>query len=200
METYALFDTPLFVFRPRGLEAVDDALSARLIVESDREPGLQRSNYGGWHSDLDLAQRDDRAFRRLIDVQRAAVYQVLEAVGAAREVMVPVDLEMAMEIWAVVMRHGDYATLHDHSEAHFSTLYYPDAGESTGQSGGITFVDGRRGATTIPGFPIDPTEFNLCPESGMLLVFPGWLQHYVHPYLGECPRVSIGANVRFLKA
>jgi hypothetical protein len=29
----------------------------------------------------------------------------------------------------------------------------------------------------------------------MLVVFPGWLQHYVHPYRGTRPRVAIACNL-----
>jgi len=196
METHTLFDTPLFVFRPVGREDLDDALVSRLVQEADQTEGLQRFNYGGWHSEDDLSLRTEPCFRNLMEMTHQAVREALTAVAVGRRVTVPENVVLETNAWSMVMRYGDYATLHDHAEAHFSTVYYPDAGESTAQSGGITFVDGRRGGARVPGISLDPTEFTLCPQSGMLLVFPGWLQHYVHPYLGECPRVSIASNVR----
>jgi hypothetical protein len=30
-----------------------------------------------------------------------------------------------------------------------------------------------------------------------MLMFPSWLQHCVHPYFGDAPRISIAFNVRF---
>ena len=197
MEMHALFETPLFVFRPSGLEALDDWISVELVRESDRDPGLRPFNHGGWHSRPDLAERENTAFRKLAEVKREAAWRALTWVAESRQVALPGDLSMTIEAWGVVMRHGDYVAVHDHTAAHFSTLYYPDAGESTSSSGSVTFVDGRRGRVSIPGTELGGGAFDLCPESGMLLVFPGWLQHFVHPYLGECPRVSVASNVWF---
>jgi hypothetical protein len=39
------------------------------------------------------------------------------------------------------------------------------------------------------------TTFTIRPRPGMLVVFPGWLQHYVHPYRGTRPRIAIACNV-----
>jgi hypothetical protein len=33
------------------------------------------------------------------------------------------------------------------------------------------------------------------PENGMMLIFPGWLNHYVHPYWGERERISVAFNL-----
>ena len=32
--------------------------------------------------------------------------------------------------------------------------------------------------------------------AALFLVFPGWLKHFVHPYRGSRPRVSIAFNVK----
>ena len=49
------------------------------------------------------------------------------------------------------------------------------------------------------GGPLPTHAFNrpliIDPEPGMLLMFPGWLLHYVHPYRGTTPRVSIAFNL-----
>ena len=41
------------------------------------------------------------------------------------------------------------------------------------------------------------TTFTVLPRTGRLVVFPGWLLHYVHAYRGQRPRVSISCNVVF---
>jgi hypothetical protein len=63
-------------------------------------------------------------------------------------------------------------------------------------SGALTFVDPRRGGTVIPGVELFPSQFSIAPRSGLMVVFPGWLQHFVQPYRGGRPRVSISCNVR----
>ena len=38
--------------------------------------------------------------------------------------------------------------------------------------------------------------FAINPEPGMLLAFPAWLDHQVHPFFGRGEHISIAANVR----
>ncbi len=106
-----------------------------------------------------------------------------------------------MQSWALVMGDGGYSELHDHAHAHWSTCWYVDAGDVDEnrhpKAGCITFVDPRRACIPIPGLAIRPTSFTLRPRSGMLLVFPGYLQHHVHPYRGSRPRISIATNLLF---
>jgi hypothetical protein len=32
------------------------------------------------------------------------------------------------------------------------------------------------------------------PRDGLLVVFPAWLYHYVNPYQGTAPRISVAFN------
>ena len=32
------------------------------------------------------------------------------------------------------------------------------------------------------------------PQAGLLVVFPSWLYHWVHPYTGQRPRVAVSFN------
>ena len=86
---------------------------------------------------------------------------------------------------------------HDHGEAHWSTSYYVDAGdadlEHTPESGALAVLDPRRGGRPIPGLESGAT-FTIRPRTGVLVVFPGWLQHYVHPYRGTRPASLIACN------
>src|SRR5262249_2945098 len=104
-----------------------------------------------------------------------------------------------LQAWAMVMRNGDYAILHDHGDAHWSCVYYADAGDADEaahpQSGMLVFVDPRRGGRRIPLLDYSPTEFGVHPHAGQLVIFPASLQHYVHSYRGKRPRVSISCNV-----
>src|SRR5437773_11362395 len=110
----------------------------------------------------------------------------------------PRPWQFAAQAWAMVMRNGDYTIAHDHGEAHWSTSYYVDAGdadfERTPDSGAFAVLDPRRSGRPIPGLESGAT-FTIRPRTGMLVVFPGWLQHYVHPYRGTRPRIAIACNV-----
>ena len=36
--------------------------------------------------------------------------------------------------------------------------------------------------------------FRVRAQSGLLVMFPSWLYHWVHPYAGETPRIAISFN------
>ena len=61
-------------------------------------------------------------------------------------------------------------------------------------SGLLTFVDPRRGACPVVGLDLFPTTYSVAPATSRLVIFPGYLQHYVHAYCGERPRICIAAN------
>lgn len=198
MDAFSLFETPLFVFQPPGLEEMNDALTERLLVESTAAPGIVRANRGGWHSTPDLAHREDDCYRQLIRTMLTCTGRAFRHLAAARGLR-PTRPSFSIQAWAMVMQQGDYITLHDHAAAHFSVAYYPHVAAppmERPEAGRLTVVDARRSALSIPGLDIDPTEFSVTPTPGMVVVFPGWLQHYVHPWVGEEARVSCAANVR----
>jgi hypothetical protein len=80
-------------------------------------------------------------------------------------------------------------------------VYYADAGDADEAahpaSGLLALVDPRQGGRPMPGLEVVGTTYTVLPRTGRLAVFPGWLLHYVHTYLGQRPRVSISCNVIF---
>jgi hypothetical protein len=62
-------------------------------------------------------------------------------------------------------------------------------------SGILEFLDPRSGveAVTAPGDPYGE-PFRVRPQAGLLVVFPSWLYHWVHPYAGQTPRIAISFN------
>jgi hypothetical protein len=78
-------------------------------------------------------------------------------------------------------------------------VYYVDAGTVNPDrplSGVLEFLDPRAGveAVTAPGDPYGE-PLRVRPESGLMVVFPSWLYHWVHPYFGELPRIAVSFNV-----
>jgi hypothetical protein len=59
----------------------------------------------------------------------------------------------------------------------------------------LEFLDPRAGveAVTAPGDPYGE-PFRVRPQAGLLVVFPSWLYHWVHPYSGETPRIAVSFN------
>jgi putative 2-oxoglutarate-Fe(II)-dependent oxygenase superfamily protein len=201
MDRFALFPTPLFVLPLPELAEVNSELTARLLAERQASPGLQRSNVGGWHSRPDLSQRPDACYRtllqRIVGCVDGVVAELAAASGALPPGAPPPRFRYGIHGWAMILGPADYVVLHDHGEAHWSTVYYVDAGDDTGDAtaGRLAFVAPGRGGRPVPGLELFPTTFTIRPRTGSLVVFPGWLQHYVHPYRGSRPRISISCNL-----
>ncbi len=63
--------------------------------------------------------------------------------------------------------------------------------------GCITFYDPRGAVnmTAIKGDPQIEPEFTVSPKPGMVLLWPAFVMHYVHPNLSDEPRISISFNL-----
>lgn len=192
----SLFATPIVVVDLPEMADANAELAARLLAESRAVPSWRRANVGGWHSTPDLSGRPEPAYRTLM---RAIVDAVGSTVAAHADNMGVPELpsyRYAVTAWGMILNHGDYVTIHDHGDVHWSIAYYVDAGDDAPEpSGRLAFVDPRRSGRTIPGPSIFPSVFDLAPRTGALVIFPGWLQHYVHAYRGQRPRICISANL-----
>jgi len=114
-------------------------------------------------------------------------------------------INWSLQGWANINRTGDYHDPHNHPHAYLSGTYYvrvPDEAPIVGsrkdiRSGHISFYD-PRGAVNMTAIRRDPNieaEFTLHPRAGLILLWPAFLQHFVHPNLCEEPRISISFNV-----
>lgn len=195
MNRFSLFPTPVFVFDLPLPSEVNAELVSRLVAEEQAAPGVSRSNIGGWHSVPDLTLRQEPCYQKLIQAIVEHVAFVMN--GLARESgRPPMQFNFGVQGWAMVMRNSHYITIHDHGDAHWSVAYYADAGDAgDAPSGQLAFVDPRRSGRTIPNADIFESSFSVTPRTGALVIFPGWLQHYVHEYRGTRPRVSISCNL-----
>lgn len=197
LDRRALFATPVCVFELADAQP-NAEIASRLTEDRQRSAGIVRSNVGGWHSTPELAQRDEPCFRELF---QAIVDRVSVVVGMLAEDLgqpMPVPLRYDVHAWATIMGDGDYTTVHDHGDAHWSIVYYVDAGEPAPEhpdSGVLVLVDPRRGGRAAPRIDLFPSRFHIRPQTGNLVVFPAWLQHFVHAYRGTRPRIAISANL-----
>jgi len=115
------------------------------------------------------------------------------------------DVEWSVHGWANVNRLGDYHDPHNHPHAYLSGTYYvrvPDSraplrNRADVRPGCITFYDPRAAVnmTAIRDDPQIEPEFTVAPRPGMILMWPAFLMHFVHPNLSNEPRMSISFNL-----
>ena len=101
--------------------------------------------------------------------------------------------------WASVCRTGNYNAPHIHPESAWSGVYYVDAGDPDDTmpfSSCLELLDPRSaaGGVNTPGDPFGH-PVRIAPRAGLLVLFPSWLTHWVHPHSGRRERIAISFNV-----
>lgn len=195
--TLMAFPTPMVNHLWDDTERLNRDLLATILELQRGSRGIDRSNVGGWHSDIDFLRLQSPCIVELNRRLREFV------TGLNQSVLVPELRRRAgsfgLEGWANVLAHGQYNKLHTHPNAFWSGVYYVNGNETVEghpMSGKLELVDPRPGAhfpnadmTTLYGRVL------LHPHAGQMVLFPSWLQHQVHPNFGETPRVSVAFNV-----
>lgn len=194
------FPTP--ILRKRfDAAAVNDGLKRVILAREQAEAGVVRSLIGGWHSKedlLDWKEPEVAPIRGWIaqSIQEMTSFAMTDLASAGR---LNVDLDGGA--WANVVRHGSYHKIHNHPDCDWSGVYYVAVGTpdpaGPAENGMIEFLDPRMGAT-IPtlGGPGALPKLRVAPETGLMLIFPSWLYHYVNTFHGTGERISIAFNVK----
>jgi uncharacterized protein (TIGR02466 family) len=192
-----MFGTPVVV-RKSFLDAGTNAgLEKAIRSRAAAGQGVQVSNVGGWQSRPDLLDWPESEIARLGAGLDQAVGQFL-SFGKPVRGKAP---KLWKAGWANMNRPGDYNILHNHPGQDFAAVYYVKAAspEHGGAGGKLELRDPRPAA----GFCSHPKLFSaeplqITPEAGMLVMFPSWIEHMVHPHPGPEDRISIAINIKLL--
>ena len=192
-----IFGTQLFL-RKQFLEPATNAgLEKAVLARAAATAGVTVSNTGGWQSQPDLFDWPEPEVGKLAAELDSAIQQLVSFGQAA-----PVRLKIRRAGWANVNRAGDYNALHNHPQQHLAAVYYvkaPPPG-SPGAPDGVLELRDPRPAAGMGGhatlFSSYPMRF--APEPGMLVMFPAFLDHMVHPHHGPDDRISLAINIQFV--
>uniref|UniRef100_Q01WN3 2OG-Fe(II) oxygenase n=1 Tax=Solibacter usitatus (strain Ellin6076) TaxID=234267 RepID=Q01WN3_SOLUE len=193
-EVTPVFPTLIGRFRVPDADSMNRDLHTLILAEEARYTSLGRSNIGGWHSRPDFLGLREPAVSALTSWLTWGLRHMIDASAGANTF----QGTLSVSAWATLSRAGAYHAPHSHPDSAWSGVYYVDAGdESVGQplSGVLEFLDPRSGvdAVTAPGDPYGE-PFRVRPQAGLIVVFPSWLYHWVHPYAGHTPRIAISFN------
>ena len=175
-------------------EAANEVLE-RLIEELDRR-----------HRDLTTDYRSDNLFN--LDNPAASWLKECANITVAdyfRHLGMDYDIRWSLQAWANVNRFGDYHDYHNHPHAYLSGTYYvrvPTEREKLEtrndlRPGRLTLYDPRACAnmTAIKDDPYVEPEYTVDPRPGMIILWPAFVNHFVHPNLSEAPRISVSFNL-----
>lgn len=204
MEIRALFPTPLIITEMNDGGALVTALRNTILSEESNNRGTLHSNQGGWQSNHNFQEWAGVAGELFLGGVLGQLMKFTSVFdnGQLRDVA----LDWKMQVWANVNRTGASNKIHYHPGAFWSGTFYVDDGGIGGQEhlgGAIEFYDPRGGmpmmyAPTvkmkIPECYTAGLSERIYPKTGMLILFPSWLQHSVMAYTGTGTRISIAFN------
>jgi uncharacterized protein (TIGR02466 family) len=195
LEITPAFPTLIGQLRVPDADAMNRELEALILADEASYSNIGRSNIGGWHSLPTFLSRPEPAVGALTSWITWAVRQIVDATAGPGKF----TGTLSVSAWATICRAGAYHAPHSHPDNAWSGVYYVDAGTTNPDrplSGVLEFLDPRAGveAVSAPGDPYGE-PFRVRPESGLLVIFPSWLYHWVHPYAGQSPRISVSFNV-----
>jgi len=197
-ERLGLFDTPVLHGKVEDSDALNTALGDAVRARMAQEPGIGRSNVGGWHSQTDMLGWGGEAAERLADTAIRAAKRLSHFDGHD-----PARLRWSTRMWANVLHPGGLNMSHAHPGVLWAAVYYVDAGDA--DAGGELFLEDPRFPVplmTFPGFRMlggdgqpQPVEHKRTVATGDLVLFPGFLRHGVSPYRGSRDRISVAMNL-----
>ena len=200
LQVRTIFPIPLVSTTLVRADELKSALLAEIVERQAAEESVARSNLGGWDSKPDFFMRDEPAQRELAEV-------IDEFIGAACDQMMPGVLEQAhlkREGWISVGSAGAMRAPHDHAGSFWSGSYYvdvPSGSPDAHSTGAIEFVDprGSIGTNALIRTPFTEPRVTILPKAGMLLLWPSFLKHWVHPNPSTEDRTMIAFNAWFGK-
>ncbi len=199
----AMFGTPFLSYQWPDSDELNRELSALVLAEEasdDKGRGI-RSNAGGWQSRGNLLMRSEPC---IVELKRRVETTVFEVLGAiVRQDGTERTFTLLYDSWANVCRSGNYNVVHTHPNAMWSLVYYVSAGEpdsSVPYSGSLELLDPRESANYIqvPNTILDARMF-IENRPGRMVLFPSWVKHMVHPFVGSGVRISIAINVNVIE-
>ena len=192
-----LFATPLLRFRVADHATLDADLLAEGARMRALNPGVDKSNRGGWHSEGNLFRHKVPCIQRLSEAAQASVFEATRSVTSKVK---PEDLKLKLFAWMNVNPPGGFNAPHTHPGAHWSGVYYVSQPKiETGNSGMVEFIDPR---TDLPNWRLFKAKTfqlkrNIRPEAGEIVIFPSYLVHWVYPNESGEERVTVAFNATF---
>jgi len=161
------------------------------LHEESKIEGRRLSNLTGYQSNnLDL---NDPIYKPFLN-------GVIEKGSQLAKDMDIIDNVIVDNFWLNINNYKDSNSLHCHPGAVFSGVYYVHTPENSGDivflNSNHDYVDFYWKNSFIKDFNnYNSSEFNVVPYTNQIIIFPGWLKHYVRPNLNHESRLSISFNL-----
>lgn len=191
-----VFATPLITHVWDDGPGLNLSLRERILVHETENPGIGKSNHGGWHSETGQLEFCGDAGRRLIAHMHELADEATRRVFAEKTMDAP-PCRWTLSAWANVNRSGDFNHVHVHPASTWSGTYYVDAGEPSDSDRGapLHLFDPCQGRS-MAFLRTLPSSVYVHPKPGLMVLFPSYVPHMVFPHNGSSARISIAFNLR----
>ena len=197
-----LFQTPIYVEQfevSNNIDLIQDEIHLGLTTTKFNEPGSHKFQEQLGHNicpgEFDGDWIKEKGCISFITQLNNAIERYMEYTGfPATDEYDPDNLKYNRKSWINEFREGSYAHIHHHSTADISGVYYY---QTSGDDGTIYFESPVQQAGVTPAWVQLNNRFQIPPDVGLLILFPGWLQHGVTPNRTNNTRISISWNVNF---
>jgi len=198
-----VFATHLVVHDWPNSDSLNADLQALVLGKEadDIKNGITRSNAGGWQSAGNLITWKEPCIETLRQRIEKVVSKLLQEI--VRDEGRNRSFKLLIDSWANINRRGDYNVVHTHPNCMFSGVYYVTPGKPDPDipyGGLLELLDPREAHNYIQVTKtvLDQRYF-YDNEPGRMLLWPSWVKHMVHPFVGDGERISIAFNVNVVE-
>ena len=201
MNMHLFFSTPVWASQIDDYENINSELKNFIYSQKENDPkGTLKSNINGWHSKMfDLQNISLSGF---LNSLKPKIEEAIKDMGWD----VINQIVKITSMWSIINKKDSFNERHHHGNSALSAAYYVNADQ---QSGDIVFYDPRQSFLFSHPEAAKLNNLNaqiksISPKSGMLVLFPSYLDHSVHPSKSMEDRIVISFNIslipkRFLK-
>ena len=179
---------PTFIYA-KDVQLNNNQLTQDIINWSNQDKGVSKTNYKGWHSTTDMADKPE--YQQLITELMKMQKEVYDNEHIDRH-------PRLCNMWANINPPDGMNQPHVHPNSLFSGVYYV---KSQPKSGRLKIYDPRPGIQYSmpirkPGNPGKDLwrEAYIDPIPGRIIMFPAWLWHSVEPNESNDIRISVSFN------
>jgi uncharacterized protein (TIGR02466 family) len=187
LQSFDIFPTRIWQAQPGSLAPyLSPWVNAVLAMRAAAPKPAGRTVRRGWNSEeMTVLERPD--FAPLKQAIRAACAGALGEMGLGRAVF-------SLQSWVNMHDRGGFNFTHMHEGTLLSGSFYLQVPPGSGQ---FVFRDPRPGVIhgSVKGAVANGhADVHLAPSTGLLVLFPCWMEHYVETHESDEPRITIAFN------
>lgn len=194
MDVIMEFATPVGMFYTSDEQLTKDLYDNVLVISEDKST----SNWDDISKTTQDNLHNNKNFKILVDHIEKNIKNFSEEVLGIKK-----DDLLLDSMWANIHNSCSKHHYHQHPNSFLSGVYYPYIPECK-DPGNIVFVDPRQAknmthADFFKSSCISNRNIWVTPQTGLLLIFPSWLEHGTDPFITQSPtdkRVAISFNYK----